>query len=64
MTEPELKFANMLAAEVRRLWAELAVQKAATLALAERLAACSEVLGKAAERGKVCDCQRPPEGTT
>ena len=42
---------------LRELRAELAEQKAANIALAERLAACSEVLGKAAERGKVCGCQ-------
>ena len=36
--------------EIRALKAELAEQKAANLALAERLAACSEVLGRAAER--------------
>ena len=55
---------NLLSGEVRRLRRELAEQKAATIALAERIAACSAVLGKAAERGKVCDCQRPQEGTT
>ena len=42
-----------------RLRAELDEQKAANLALAERLAACSAVLSKAAERGKVCGCQQP-----
>ena len=45
--------------EIDRLRAELAGQKAANLALAERLAACSAVLSKAAERGKVCGCQQP-----
>lgn len=45
-----------LVAEVRRLRAELAEQKRTNLQLAERLAACSQVLGKAAERGKVCVC--------
>jgi len=45
----------VLVQEVRRL-------RAANLALAERLAACSAVLGKAAERGKVCGCQTTPEG--
>ena len=44
---------------LRELRAELAEQKAANLALAERLAACSQVLGRAAERGKVCGCQQP-----
>lgn len=42
--------------------AELAEQKELNLQLAERLAACSEVLGKAAGRGKVCQCS-VPEGS-
>ena len=53
-----------LVAEVRRLRQEvaelreqLAGQKAINLRLAERLRACSEVLGKAAERGRVCECE-------
>ena len=43
--------------ECDRLRAELAEQKRANLALAERLAACSEVLGRAAEKGRACGCQ-------
>ena len=42
-----------------RLRAELDEQKAANIALAERLTACSQVLGRTAERGKVCGCQQP-----
>ena len=44
------------AGEMRRMRAELAEQKQLNLQLAERLAACSQVLGRAAERGKVCGC--------
>ncbi len=44
--------------QLRDLLAELAEQKATNLALAERLAACSAVLSRAAERGKVCECQK------
>lgn len=40
-----------------RLRAELEQQKQLNLQLAERLSACSQVLGRAAERGKVCGCQ-------
>jgi len=53
-----------LVREVRRLRAELAEQKAANLALAERLAACSEVLGRAAEKGRVCGCQTEKDKTS
>lgn len=42
--------------EMRRLRAELAEQKQLNLQLANRLAACSQVLSRAAERGKVCVC--------
>lgn len=45
-----------LMAEVLRLRAELAEQKRVNVQLAERLCACSEVLGMAARRGKVCQC--------
>ena len=48
-----------LEAEVRRLRAEVAEQKRANVQLAERLASCSEVLGQAAGRGKVCQCSVP-----
>ena len=47
-------------AERNRLMAELAEQKAVNLKLADRLAKCSEVLGRAAERGRVCGCQQQP----
>lgn len=40
---------------------ELAAQKAVNLQLAERLAACSAVLGRLAGRGKVCECQLAEE---
>ena len=43
--------------ECDRLRAELAEQKRINLQLADRLAACSQVLGRAAERGRVCGCQ-------
>ncbi len=46
-----------LLVEVRRLRGELAEQQAMAKRLADRLAACSHVLGRAAERGKVCGCQ-------
>lgn len=36
-------------------------QRALNMELAERLAACSSVLGRAAERGKVCECQQTQE---
>jgi len=36
---------------------EVTEQKQLNLQLAERLAACSQVLGRAAEKGRVCGCQ-------
>ncbi len=36
---------------------DLTEQKQLNLQLAERLAACSQVLGRAAEKGRVCGCQ-------
>ena len=53
------EYAQELRGEILRLQAELAAQKRLNVQLAERLAACSQVLGRAAERGKVCaECQR------
>ena len=49
-----------LRAEIRRQMDELAEQKRVNLKLAERLAACSEVLGRAAGRVKVCQCSVTP----
>ncbi len=46
-----------LMAEVLRLRAELAGQKAINLRLAERLRAQAECLARVAERGRVCECQ-------
>lgn len=43
--------------ECRRLQVELEQQRKLNLQLAERLAACSQVLGRAAEKGRVCGCQ-------
>ncbi len=43
--------------ELQGARAELERQKRLNLELAERLAACAAVLGRAAERGKVCGCQ-------
>ena len=45
---------------LRELRAEMAEQKAVNLQLAERLAACAAVLGRAAERGRVCEYQQTP----
>lgn len=47
---------------ILRLVAEIRRQRVLNMELAERLAACSSVLGRAAERGKVCECQQPQEG--
>jgi len=48
-----------LVAEVRRLRAVIGEQVTLNLQLADRLAACSAVLGRAAERGRVCACSTP-----
>ena len=40
-----------------RLRVELETQRRLNLQLAERLAACSQALGRAAEKGRVCGCQ-------
>lgn len=61
-THPPCAIPRLLA-EVRRLRAELDRQRAATLATAERLVFAAEVLGRAAERGKVCGCQMSGEAT-
>lgn len=45
-----------LAAYALELARDLQEQRALNVRLAERLAACAEVLGRAAERGKVCRC--------
>ena len=47
-----------LSAFLRNLGEAWEEQKRLNLELARRLAACSEVLSKAAERGKVCKCQQ------
>lgn len=52
-----------LRAEIRRQMDDIAEQKRLNLQLAERLAACSQVLGRAAERGKVCECQTHGDAT-
>ena len=46
-------------AERNRLMEELAEQKRLNLKLADRLAKCSEVLGRAAEK-RACGCQQQP----
>lgn len=44
-------------AEIKRLEVELEQQRQLNLQLAERLAACSQVLGRAAEKSRVRGCQ-------
>jgi hypothetical protein len=45
------------AGQLAGLLAEVVELRELNVRLADRLAACSEVLGRAAERGKVCGCQ-------
>lgn len=43
---------------LHRTCARVKELEALVASLSRRLADCSEVLGKAAERGKVCECKR------
>lgn len=52
-----------LVTEVKRLQAELAVQESIILSLGDKLLACSQVLSRAAETGRVCECKTYLEST-